>query len=115
MLIHYNKIITASACRFLGFTQGIESLLFKRTAKHGQVTLQPDHNKLVLVLKVLQDCKAKPQHKNNKQLIQTLINCYSDRCIHATLYALYSLCKKCLTPTMEFCRSHIYFHRLQEI
>ena len=102
----YIKIMTAATTRFLGFTEGIESLLFIRIATADGFELKPDHNKLLLILKTLCDSKSRPSHKNNKPVIQHLINLYSDRCVHTTLYVMYALGKNCFKNSMNFCRSH---------
>ena len=40
-----------------------------------------------------------------KPVIQDLINLSANKCVHATLYVLYCVGKKCLRPTMNFCQS----------
>ena len=90
----HNKILTASATRFSGFVDGLESLLFTHTAESGNVLRQPDHVKLLLLCKTLCEYKTKAS-QNNKVIVQRLIDIYSDRCFHATIYAGYCLGKNC--------------------
>ena len=99
----YNKIITAATTRFLGFVEGIESLLFVKP-EGKRKTLVADPSKLLLIANTLQ--KYKPSaSQGRKPIIQDLINLYANRCIHASLYVLYCVGKKCLQPSMSFCQS----------
>ena len=101
----YNKIITAATTRFLGFVEGLESLFFVKPQRN-DTTLIPDPSKLLLIIDTLE--KYKPSTSSNKRtLVQDLINHYSNRYIHATLYILYCVGKKLFKPTMTFCQSAV--------
>ena len=99
----YNKTISGARTRFSGFIEATESLLFisVKEFRDQKKSLKADHNKLLLIASTLNQHKTKP-HITKKETVQCLLDAYSTRCVHACIYSMYCIGKKCISSTMKF-------------